>query len=120
MPVTAFAVNDLHLYSGGRDAKLYQLQQKDLSIVRELTPHLFTVYSILPHPHLPIIATVSRDKSIKIWDSTSLALLKNISLERGYESHRLSINTAMWIEDQLITAGDDKLLKVWDVSLISK
>ena len=78
---------------------------------------MFTVYAILPHPSLPIIATVSRDKSIKIWNALSLALLKNISIERGYDAHRLSINTATWVGDQLVTAGDDKLVKIWDVSV---
>lgn len=47
----------------------------------------------------------------------SLSLLKNISIDRGYEAHRLSINTATWSGHQLITAGDDKLVKIWDVSV---
>jgi len=41
--------------------------------------------------------------------------MKNISVDRRYDSHRLSINTLLWhpFQDQLITAGDDKLIKVW-------
>ena len=117
LPVTALASSNTSLLSGGRDAKLVQLSFKDLSVMQSITPHMFTVYSILPHPDLPLVATVSRDKSIKIWDAVSLTLLKNVSIERGYDAHRLSINTAIWLQDKLITAGDDKLVKVWDVSV---
>lgn len=117
MPVTALATTETSLLSGARDAKLVQLTQNDLSEVQSITPHMFTVYGIQPHPTLPIIATVSRDKSIKIWDAISLSLLKNISVDRGYDAHRLSINTAIWAGNQLITAGDDKLVKIWDVSV---
>lgn len=116
LPVTALAAANASLLSGGRDAKLVRLAKHDLSVLQTITPHMFTVYSILPHPTLPIVATVSRDKSIKIWDAPSLTLLKNISLERGYDAHRLSINTAAWVGNQLVTAGDDKLVKVWQVS----
>lgn len=117
LPVTALAATDISLLTGGRDAKLVRLAQHDLSVIEAITPHMFTVYAILPHPSLPIIATVSRDKSIKIWNASSLALLKNISIERGYDAHRLSINTATWVGNQLVTAGDDKLVKIWDVSV---
>lgn len=117
MPVTALATTETSLFSGARDAKLIQLAQSDLSVIQSITPHMFTVYGILPHPTLPVIATISRDKSIKIWDAISLSLLKNISIDRGYEAHRLSINTATWSGNQLITAGDDKLVKIWDVSV---
>lgn len=117
MPVTALAITETSLLSGARDAQLFRLSQHDLSVQQSLTPHMFTVYDILPHPSLPIIATVSRDKSIKIWDEETLSLLKNVNIERGYDAHRLSINTAMWLENRLITAGDDKLVKIWDVSV---
>lgn len=117
LPVTALASMDTSLLSGGRDAKLVRLAQHDLSVIESITPHMFTVYGILPHPTLPIIATVSRDKSIKIWAEENLTLLKNVSIERGYDAHLLSINTATWTGSRLITAGDDKLVKIWDVSL---
>lgn len=117
MPVTALASNELFLFSGGRDARLNQLEQKDLSTVQEITPHMFTVYAILPHPNFPVFATVSRDKSIKIWENSSLSLLKNIGVDRGYDGHRLSINTGMWNDGQLLTAGDDKLVKIWNVNI---
>ncbi|NQD71248.1 WD40 repeat domain-containing protein [Sphingobacterium shayense] len=115
MPVTTLAVDDLYLYSGGRDAKLHQLNLLDLSTKEVVTAHLFTVYAAIPHSSLPLLATVSRDKTIKIWNSTTLGLLKNVSLERGFDSHRLSINAAIWVDNRLITAGDDKEIKVWDI-----
>ncbi|MCY4778280.1 WD40 repeat domain-containing protein [Sphingobacterium sp. UT-1RO-CII-1] len=117
LPVTALMATDTYLYSGGRDAKLFQLAHKDLQELNEITPHMFTVYGIIPHPIAPVFVTVSRDKSIKIWDRRSLSLLKNVSIERGYDSHYLSINSAVWVADKLVTAGDDKLVKVWNVSI---
>lgn len=119
MPVTALLWTGAQLFSGGRDAQLYRLGKQDFSIQQNLTPHLFTVYEILQHPTAGILTTVSRDKSIKFWDSESLALLKNVSLERGFESHHLSINAAIYagVNNQLVTVGDDKLVKVWNVEV---
>src|SRR5690606_25868831 len=117
LPVTALATADTSLHPTARDVNRVRLAQKDLSVRESITQLVFTVYGILPHPNLPIVATISRDKSIKIWDALSLSLLKNISIERGYDAHRLSSNTATWVGNQLITAGDDKLVKVWDVSI---
>jgi len=119
MPVTALLLSGEHLFSGGRDAQLYRLGKEDLSVQQNVTPHLFTVYGILKHPGTGVLTTVSRDKSIKFWDSESLALLKNVSIERGFDSHHLSINAALYIgaNNQLVTVGDDKLVKVWNVDV---
>ena len=115
MPVTSLLSYGDVLFSGGRDAKMYKLDAADLSIVQEITPHMFTVYGIASHPDYPVIATASRDKTFKVWNPDSLTLLKNISVDRGYDSHYLSINTMLWERDYLYTAGDDKMIKIWQV-----
>ena len=116
MPVTSLRVVGEQLLSGGRDAKLYQIRTSDLALQHEITPHMFTVYGIASNADQTHIATASRDKTWKIWDPKSLTLLKNISVDRGYDSHRLSINTIIWEGQKVFTAGDDKTIKVWEVT----
>lgn len=122
MPVTSLLVSETHAFSGGRDAQLMKLSQKDLHITQQITPHMFTVYDILSLPNVPILVTVSRDKTIKFWDSRDLTLLRNVGVDRGFDSHRLSINKAFWstYRQQLITVADDKYVKIWNVSIGDK
>lgn len=117
MPVTSLLCWETVLFSGGRDARMYKLNGRDLGIVHEVTPHMFTVYGIASHSDHSTIATVSRDKTFKFWNPESLTLLKNISIDRGYDSHYLSINTVLWERDYLYTAGDDKMIKIWQVEV---
>lgn len=114
--VTSLAFVDGFLISGGRDAKMYKTSVTDLSKVAEVTPHMFTVYGIIPLGD-SLFATVSRDKTIKVWD-TEFKLQKNISRDRGIDSHHLSINSALYNSSLqlLCTAGDDKLVKVWKLT----
>lgn len=115
MPVTSLLWRDRELFSGGRDAKLYKLDGETLGIIHDVTPHMFTVYGVVALPERSLVATVSRDKTWKIWEPSSLTLLKNISIDRGYDSHHLSINTALWNGDYFCTAGDDKAIKIWKI-----
>ncbi|HZH55358.1 MAG TPA: WD40 repeat domain-containing protein, partial [Sphingobacteriaceae bacterium] len=84
---------------------------------REFVPHMFAIYSMEFHPNLPVFATASRDKSVKIWSAEDFRLLKSLSIEKGWEAHRLSVNALTWHPngDQLFTTGDDKVIMVWDV-----
>ncbi|MFD2743511.1 MULTISPECIES: WD40 repeat domain-containing protein [Sphingobacterium] len=116
MPVTSLCVVGEQLFSGGRDAKMYQLSTADFAVQHEITPHMFTVYGIVSNVDQTQIATASRDKTWKIWDPKTLTLLKNISVDRGYESHMLSINSILWQDEKIFTAGDDKAIKVWGIA----
>ncbi|MFZ4862440.1 WD40 repeat domain-containing protein [Sphingobacterium sp. Mn56C] len=118
MSITSLCFVGKSLYSGGRDAKMYKLDYPSLEVALEITPHLFTVYSILPLHKNGFISTVSRDKTIKIWNS-DLKLQKNISRDKGIASHFLSINSQAYHPELglLATAGDDKAIHIWQISL---
>lgn len=112
MAIASMLFDDDHLYTGGRDARMYKLELTSLKKQNELTPHFFTVYGITGLSDGLI--TVSRDKTIKVWDK-DFRLLKNISRDKGVDSHHLSINSMAYDGELklLCTAGDDKLIKVW-------
>ncbi|MBE7176495.1 MAG: WD40 repeat domain-containing protein [Mucilaginibacter polytrichastri] len=114
----AFSAEGDRLFSGSRDAHLKVWDLGNYSALSDFAAHYFSIYKILFHPQKPVFATVSRDKSFKIWDANEYRLLKNISAEKGYPSHRLSVNDACWAENgsRFITVGDDKMVLSWDVS----
>ena len=113
--VSSLCIIDDILYSGGRDAKMYKLNIDDLSVVNEIVPHMFTIYGIQSTKNKQLV-TISRDKTIKVW-SEDFKLLKNVSRDKSIDSHYLSINSITYNSNTNIicTAGDDKLIKVWEI-----
>ena len=106
------------LLTGGRDAHLkvwnvsgnYQLHQ-------DIVAHLFAINDICFHPNLPLFATCSMDKSIKVWDSESFKLKKVIDKAR-HASHGTSVNKLLWLEDSslLVSGSDDRNVSVWKIA----
>ena len=105
-----------YLVSGARDAQVKIWDNKTYSLIQNIPAHLFAVNHISFHPIQPYFATASMDKSIKIWDAVDFKLRKIISREKGYAGHVLSINKLAWNGNQLLSAGDDKKVIIWDVS----
>jgi len=103
------------LASGSRDAQLKIWDARSYEPVTNIPAHLFAVNAIAFHPTLPYFATASMDKSIKVWGTNDFKLYKTISREKGFESHQLSINKIVWNGDQLVSAGDDKKIMIWDI-----
>lgn len=123
LPVTAlmFSPNGQFLFTSGRDAQMmvFEVDGPSGAFLKhsDFVPHMFAIYSMQFHPELPIFATASRDKSIKLWSAENFSLLRSISIEKGWEAHRLSVNALCWQPDgkRLFTTGDDKVIMAWDV-----
>lgn len=115
LAVTSLLFHAGYLFSGARDAKMTKLNRANLSVEHSITAHMFTVYGIEQSYAEDLIATVSRDKTMKVWRIKDFSLVKNISRDRGFDSHILSINALLWKNKHLYTVSDDKTVKIWKI-----
>ena len=121
------------IVSGGRDALLMWMGE-DGELKQEVKAHLFTIHA-LAGSELGWLASGSMDKTVKIWDRNTGELLKVIDREK-YPSrgHSHSVNALCWLAPAkpgpnanletgrrrlLASAGDDKIIRVWEVSVWS-
>ncbi len=111
-----YAPDSSYLVSGSRDAQVKIWNTTTFELIENIPAHLFAVNHIAFHPTQPYFATASMDKSMKIWGSDDYKLYKVISREKGYDTHRLSINKLVWNDGQLLSASDDKRIIIWDIS----
>jgi WD40 repeat protein len=105
------------LVSGGRDAHLKVWKISDTSIpVIDVSAHWFTINHILCHADQPLIATASRDKTIRIWHQDDFRLIKSLDAAKS-GGHINSVNRIAWSEDgsELYAASDDATISVWTI-----
>lgn len=113
-----FSPDGKYLLSGGRDAQLkIWAVQDNFNLAHVVPAHWFTINDLTFHPTLPIFATASRDKTIKIWDAHTFALLKVIDGAKG--GHLRSVNRLFWssYNDYLMACSDDRSVSVWEVKI---
>lgn len=105
------------LWSGGRDACLrcWRLTE-DFSLSLEIPAHMFTINKLAMDPTGAFIASGSRDKSIRIWNSQSGELLQVLDTVRDH-GHRNSVNNLIWLSGDrpvLVSVSDDRTVKMWE------
>lgn len=105
--------------SGGRDAvfHIWKKQSDAWKSTSTIPAHLYTVNHLTLSPDGKILASASRDKSIKLWDAKQLRLHKVIDRSKFPQSHTHSVNRLLWIDHNLfLSTGDDRKIILWKIS----
>jgi WD40 repeat protein len=119
---TVFSRDGRVLFAGGRDAHLssWSVTESGLQANIRLPAHLMTVNALALHPEGHLLASASRDKTVKLWDAHSLDLLKVCEVVRD-RGHVNSVNTLCWLDgNTLATAGDDRRVLEWGGRLVRR
>lgn len=105
-----------HVMSVGRDALLKKWDVTGAKIGEDVPAHIYSINALVKSPCGRYLATGSMDKTIKIWETDSLKLLKVIDHAR-YGGHTNSINRLLWTQyqDFLVSGSDDKNISVWKI-----
>jgi WD40 repeat protein len=116
---TCIWLDNRTLLSGGRDAMLRKWQQNDNGQWQEtlsLAAHLFTINHLCLSSDGSLLASASRDKTVKIWDTATLRLLKVLDRPKFEAAHTHSVNRMLWLDEHiLLSAGDDKRIIAWRI-----
>ena len=102
------------LFSGGRDAHLILRPYDNIHTVSESLPaHWFTINKIIELTGLNLLATASRDKTIRLWQPSCAPIF---TIDHKISRHTHSVNTLLWLphSQKLISAGDDRVVKVFE------
>lgn len=104
-----------YLLSGARDAHLNIFDVKNnYELVKSIPAHNYAVYSIIFSSGKKLFASASRDKTIKIWDSEKSEVIVRLDKEKS-GGHLNSVNTLLWKNNFLISAGDDRSIIIWEI-----
>lgn len=112
-------LNKTQLISGGKDAYLKQWNLDATTFIEEngVPAHMFTVNDIIAGPGEGEITTASRDKSIKVWEASTLLLKKVIDRSKTARASSHSVNRLTYLSlNQLIAVGDDRIVRIYKMS----
>jgi len=99
------------LYSGGKDAFLKCWDLTNGKLLHSLPAHNFVIYDIAALTE-DLLATVSRDKSIKIWKKRALQVMEKVDAFK--QGHHHSVNQLVCLGDKkFATCSDDKTIRVF-------
>ena len=111
-----------YLLAAGRDAHLRRYQAAEgYPLLDSVVAHMYAINHLAFSADGRYLASCSLDKSIKLWDPTSLALLRVLDRARA-AGHGTSVNKLVWpgAQQRLVSCSDDRSLAVWQVAVSSE
>ena len=105
------------LLAAGRDAHLRRYgPAQDYALTAAIVAHMYAINHLAFSADGRYLASCSLDKSIKLWDAGSLALLRVLDRARA-AGHGTSVNKVVWpgTRQQLVSGSDDRTLGVWEI-----
>lgn len=108
-----------YLLAAGRDAHLRRYQATaGYPLLDSVVAHMYAINHLAFSADGRYLASCSLDKSIKLWDPASLALLRVLDRARA-AGHGTSVNKLVWpgTQQRLVSCSDDRSLAVWQVGL---
>jgi WD40 repeat protein len=112
----AFSPDGRYLLAAGRDAHLRRYATADYALADEVVAHMYAINNLAFSADGRYLGSCSLDKSIKLWDADSLALLRVLDRARA-AGHGTSVNKLVWpgSQQRLVSCSDDRSLAVWQV-----
>ncbi|MDJ0367845.1 WD40 repeat domain-containing protein [Hymenobacter sp. H14-R3] len=113
----AYSPDGQHLLAAGRDAHLRRYAATEgYPLLDSVVAHMYTINHLAFSADGRYLASCSLDKSIKLWDPTTLALLRVLDKTRA-AGHGTSVNKLVWpgAQQRLVSCSDDRSLAVWQV-----
>lgn len=117
--VFAIAITENFIVSAGRDACMIIQDKNSEEVIHKIPAHQSTINALAINKEKSLLASASKDKTIKIWDTQTWQLLKVINYEK-YGYHSNSVNKIIWLDDHksLISISDDRLGVIWKIQSI--
>ena len=111
-----YSPDEQHLLAAGRDAHLRRYTTADYALQDAVIAHMYAINNLAFSGDGRYLATCSLDKSIKLWDAGSLALLRVLDRARA-AGHGTSVNKLVWpgAQHRLVSCSDDRSLAVWQL-----
>jgi WD40 repeat protein len=120
IPISSSAVNCMNQYGdtliiGSRDAHIRVLSLDSNEIKNSVPAHNYAVYNLTILGNSHILASASRDKTIKLWNPETMQIYCRIDASAG--GHRNSVNSLIWHEQKstLISCSDDARIILWEI-----
>jgi WD40 repeat protein len=104
------------LFTASRDACINVFDINDnFKRLDSIPAHNYAIYAMQFNAGKSVLATASRDKTIKLWHP-DLMFIKRLDKD-NFNGHNNSVNTLEWLHDDvLLSAGDDRTIIAWKIS----